>query len=124
MLHDYNHPLRLSADPSRVVVRPFHLAWQSNGAEPGRAQRLVTAVLEMSSEETRRQLADVLSDFEARHWQTRRVFMTRYDQLRDGLDETGGAGERRRGGGGRHAERGGGGADGRRRRRRGRRQRR
>ena len=81
MLHDYNHPLRLSADPSRVVVRPFHLAWQSNGAEPGRAQRLVTAVLEMSSEETRRQLADVLSDFEARHWQTRRVFMTRYDQI-------------------------------------------
>jgi predicted GH43/DUF377 family glycosyl hydrolase len=81
MLHDYNHPLRLSADPSRVVVRPFHLAWQSNGAEPGRAQRLVTAVLEMSAEETRRQLADVLSDFEARHWQTRRVFMTRYEQI-------------------------------------------
>jgi len=81
MLHDYNHPLRLSADPSRVVVRPFHLAWQSNGAEPGRAQRLVTAVLEMTAEETRRQLAGVLSDFEARHWQTRRVFMTRYDQI-------------------------------------------
>ncbi|MDO9489350.1 MAG: glycosidase, partial [Sphingomonadaceae bacterium] len=83
MLHDYNHPMRLSADPSRVVVRPFHLAWQSNGAEPGRAQRLVTAVLEMAPEETRRQLADVLSDFEARHWQTRRVFMTRYDQIVD-----------------------------------------
>ena len=81
MLHNYNHPLRLSADPSRVVVRPFHLAWQSNGAEPGRAQRLVSAVLDMTPEETRRQLADVLADFEARHWQTRRVFMTRYEQI-------------------------------------------
>jgi len=83
MLHDYNHPLRLTADPSRVVVRPFHLAWHSNGAEPGRAQRLVSAVLEMTPEETRRQLEDVLCDFEARHWQTRRVFMTRYDQIVD-----------------------------------------
>ncbi|MFC3711340.1 glycoside hydrolase family 130 protein [Sphingoaurantiacus capsulatus] len=81
MLNDYNHPLRLSADPSRVVVRPFHLAWQSNGADPSRARRLVDAVLEMSAEEARQQLVGVLADFEARHWQTRRVFMTRYDQI-------------------------------------------
>ena len=81
MLHDYNHPLRLNADPSRVVVRPFHLAWQSNGAEPGRAQHLVDKVLEMGAAETRNQLAAVLLDFEARHWQTRRIFMTRYDQI-------------------------------------------
>ena len=81
MLNDYDHPLRLSADPSRVVVRPFHLGWQANGADPGRAQRLVEAVLAMSMPEARRQLKAVLTDFEARHWQTRRVFMTRYEQI-------------------------------------------
>ncbi len=81
MLNDYDHPLRLSADPSRVVVRPFHLGWQANGAEPGRAQRLVEAVLDMSMPEARRQLEAVLTDFEERHWQTRRVFMTRYEQI-------------------------------------------
>ncbi|MEO6247096.1 MAG: glycoside hydrolase family 130 protein [Sphingomicrobium sp.] len=81
MLNEYDHPLRLSADPSRVVVRPFHLAWQGNGAEPGRAQRLVQAVLDISVTEARRQLQTVLADFEARHWQTRRVFMTRYEQI-------------------------------------------
>ncbi|MES2496244.1 MAG: glycoside hydrolase family 130 protein [Pseudomonadota bacterium] len=81
MLADYNHPLRLTADASRVVVRPFHLAWQQNGSEPGRAQRLVQAVLDMDMVETRRQLDLVLIDFEARHWQTRRVFATRFDQI-------------------------------------------
>lgn len=81
MLNYYDHPLRLSADPSRVVVRPFHLAWQANGADPGRAQRLVEAVLDMSMPEARRQLKAVLTDFEERHWQTRRVFMTRYEQI-------------------------------------------
>ncbi|MEO8455869.1 MAG: glycoside hydrolase family 130 protein [Sphingomicrobium sp.] len=80
-MNDYDHPLRLSADPSRVVVRPFHLAWQANAAEPGRAHRLVQAVLDMSMTEARRQLKAVLTDFEARHWQTRRVFMTRYEQI-------------------------------------------
>jgi predicted GH43/DUF377 family glycosyl hydrolase len=81
MLNVYDLPLRLSADPSRVVVRPFHLTWQGNGAEPGRAQRLVQAVLDMNMTETRRQLKAVLTDFEARHWQTRRMFMNRYDQI-------------------------------------------
>jgi predicted GH43/DUF377 family glycosyl hydrolase len=81
MLADHNHRLRLTADASRVVVRPFHLAWQANGSEPGRAQRLVSAVLALDMDETRRQLALVLADFEARHWQTRRVFSTRYEQI-------------------------------------------
>lgn len=81
MLKAQLHPLRLTADPSRVVVRPFHLSWQSNGSAPGRAQRLVQAVLDMDKKETHRQLQLVLADFEARHWQTKRVFMTRYDQI-------------------------------------------
>jgi predicted GH43/DUF377 family glycosyl hydrolase len=39
----------------------------------------------MSANEAREQLEIVLKDFEARHWQTRRVFMTRYDQIEDML---------------------------------------
>jgi predicted GH43/DUF377 family glycosyl hydrolase len=81
MLDLYHHPLRLHADPSRVVVRPFHIGWQSTNGAPSRTERLVRAVLDMSPGEARGQLETVLKDFEARHWQTRRVFMTRYDEI-------------------------------------------
>ena len=81
MFEVYNHPLRLHADPSRVVVRPFHLAWQANGGAPSRTERLVREVLEMSTAQASNELEIVLKDFEARHWQTRRVFMTRYDEI-------------------------------------------
>jgi predicted GH43/DUF377 family glycosyl hydrolase len=84
----FNHSLRLHADPSRVVVRPFHIGWNANGAASSRAERMIDAVLAMRPEEARTQLDIVLKDFEARHWQTRRVFMTRYDEIeaRMGLD--------------------------------------
>ena len=83
-----SHRLRLHADPSRVVVRPFHIPMDAQGNVPSRTQRLVTEVLGMSPGEAREQLEEVLKDFEARHWQTRRVFMTRYDEVEDqlGLD--------------------------------------
>lgn len=81
MLDVFNHELRLRADPSRVVVRPFHIAWQSNGRGPSRSERLVANVLRMTPAEASQQLEVVLKDFEARHWQTRRVFMTRYDEI-------------------------------------------
>ncbi|MFW2852533.1 glycoside hydrolase family 130 protein [Sphingomonas sp. TX0543] len=84
----FNHRLRLHADPSRVVVRPFHLGWQSNGSGVSRSQRLISEVLGMTEREASVQLETVLKDFEARHWQTRRVFMTRYDRIaaQHGLD--------------------------------------
>lgn len=81
MLSVHNHQLRLYADPSRVVVRPFHLAWQSQGSAPSRTERLVGEVLEMDEQTAREQLEAVLKDFEERHWQTRRVFMTRYEEI-------------------------------------------
>lgn len=81
MLDLYHHPLRLHADPSRVVVRPFHIAWQAVNGTPSRTERLVRAVIDMSPGQARAQLETVLKDFEARHWQTRRVFMTRYDEI-------------------------------------------
>ena len=77
----FNHRLRLHADPSRVVVRPFHIGWIANGRGPSRSERLIDTVLAMSPKEAREQLELVLKDFEARHWQTRRVFMTRYDEI-------------------------------------------
>ena len=91
MLEVFNHRLRLHADPSRVVVRPFHLAWQSSGNAPSRTERLVREVLAMSREQTRAELEIVLKDFEARHWQTRRVFMTRYEEIEDRLGIDGSA---------------------------------
>jgi predicted GH43/DUF377 family glycosyl hydrolase len=86
----FHHALRLHADPSRVVVRPFHLAWVASGKGPSRTERIVNAVMALDKAETRAELEIVLKDFEARHWQTRRVFMTRYDEIAGmmGLDGT------------------------------------
>jgi predicted GH43/DUF377 family glycosyl hydrolase len=74
----FTHSLRLYADPSRVVVRPFHIGWQGTSS---RTERLVREVLQMSPRQASEELEEVLRDFEARHWQTRRVFMTRYDEI-------------------------------------------
>ncbi len=78
----FNHELRLHADPSRVVVRPFHISSTAlNGQGQSRSQRMIDEVLAMSPGQASEQLAAVLKDFEARHWQTRRVFMTRYEEI-------------------------------------------
>ncbi len=51
---------------------------------------MIAEVLAMSPRQAGEQLTAVLKDFEARHWQTRRVFMTRYDEIAEihGLDGT------------------------------------
>jgi len=85
VLDVYHHPLRLRADPARVVVRPFHLAIQANGSAPSRTERLVREVLAMPANQARDELELVLKDFEARHWQTRRIFMTRYHEIAEQL---------------------------------------
>jgi len=85
-MDQFTHRLKLHADPSRVVVRPFHIAWASNGSAPSRTERLVGEVMRMTQDEARDELEEVLKDFEARHWQTRRVFMTRYDEIEDLLN--------------------------------------
>jgi hypothetical protein len=81
MIHSELHPLRLKADPARVVVRPFHLAWQGNKSDPGRAKRLVDQVLTLSDQEIGRALQQVMQNFEQRHWQTRKVFLRRFAQI-------------------------------------------
>ncbi|MCF2515155.1 glycoside hydrolase family 130 protein [Sphingomonas sp. G124] len=81
MIQSQLHPLRLKADPARVVVRPFHLAWQGNRSDPGRAGRLVDSVLKLDDREIGRQLRMVMQDFEQRHWQTRKVFLNRFKEI-------------------------------------------
>jgi len=77
----FNHPLRLQADPSRVVVRPFHIASTAVGRTLTRTERIIREVLAMDMRTTRSELGLVLRDFEARHWQTRQVFSARYEEI-------------------------------------------
>jgi predicted GH43/DUF377 family glycosyl hydrolase len=79
----FNHALRLQADPSRVVVRPFHVANTAVGRTLGRTERIIREVLAMDMRTTRSELGLVLRDFEARHWQTRQVFQMRYDEIEE-----------------------------------------
>ncbi|WP_368067783.1 glycoside hydrolase family 130 protein [Hyphomonas sp.] len=73
--------IRLNADPSRVVLRPFHLGWQAQNAPGERAQKLVDDILALSSTQTRTEYAKVLRDFKARHWQTEKMFLERFAEV-------------------------------------------
>jgi predicted GH43/DUF377 family glycosyl hydrolase len=72
---------RLHADPSRVVLRPFHLGWQSSNAAGGRAMRLVEDVAALSDEAANAEWRRVVHDFSSRHWQTEQMFETRFDEV-------------------------------------------
>jgi predicted GH43/DUF377 family glycosyl hydrolase len=88
-LFDVIHcPLRLQADASRVVVRPFHIPIEAGPSpdRPGRVRRIVEAVLALDDASAEAELELVLKDFEARHWQTRNVFDTRYMAIAAALE--------------------------------------
>jgi predicted GH43/DUF377 family glycosyl hydrolase len=93
LLDVIHHPMRLTADPARVVVRPFHIPIEGSAVagRPGRVRRIADSVLAMDEEQAAIELELVLRDFEARHWQTRAVFRTRYKSIRDGLQLDDGA---------------------------------
>ena len=86
MLDIYHHPLRLRADPSRVVVRPFHLPPKTADGVQSRSERIVEHVLSLDAPSVTAELALVFKDFEARHWQTRKVFENRYAQIEKALE--------------------------------------
>ncbi len=71
----------LKADPSRVVVRPFHLSWQASGLASNRATRLIQDILDMSPQAVSHALEAVFHDFDQRHWQIKRVFETRFAEV-------------------------------------------
>jgi predicted GH43/DUF377 family glycosyl hydrolase len=77
----FQHDLRLHADPVRVVVRPFHLAWQASGPDLERVQKLATDILSLDARTVRAELSVVLRDFEDRHWQIEKVFDDRYTEI-------------------------------------------
>ena len=81
-------PLRLLPDPARVVVRPFHIPIDAGvtSGRPGRVRRIVDSVLALDEEMADIELELVLRDFEARHWQTRNVFMIRYAEIEAALN--------------------------------------
>jgi predicted GH43/DUF377 family glycosyl hydrolase len=85
-------PIRLQAEPDRVVVRPFQIAPEPrslHATDLSRAHRIVSAVLAMDMRTCQAELALVTKDFEQRHWQTRRVFLERYEQLKAELELNG-----------------------------------
>lgn len=81
MAHLAQHELRLHADPTRVVVRPFHLAWQASGPDLERVQRLAREIVALDPRTVRAELGVVLRDFADRHWQIEKVFEDRFDQI-------------------------------------------
>jgi len=90
------HEQRLSADPSRVVIRPFHLGWQATGYSTSRAGRLVADILELSEAEVREEYQAILSDFSERHWQTERVFDERVKEVAETVRLPSGVSQERR----------------------------
>ena len=86
----HNSPLqvldeRLHADPSRVVLRPFHLGWQARNAPGNRAFKLVEDIRALSDGEVDREYARVLADFRTRHWQTESMFAERFEDVKRNL---------------------------------------
>lgn len=77
---------RLHADPSRVVLRPFHLGWQSRNAPGGRAMRLVDDIAGLSEYRAQAEYMRVLKDFAGRHWQTEDMFDQRFAEVERNLE--------------------------------------
>lgn len=77
---------RLHADPSRVVLRPFHLGWQGHSGKSARAEKLVADVAALSEDDAAAEYTRVLHDFEERHWQTEQMFAERYAEIETMLD--------------------------------------
>jgi predicted GH43/DUF377 family glycosyl hydrolase len=80
-------PDRLQAEPGRVVIRPFQISPEPKSlTEVSRARRIVNAVLDMDMRTCQSELALVNKDFGARHWQTRQVYLERFEQVKKDLD--------------------------------------
>jgi predicted GH43/DUF377 family glycosyl hydrolase len=77
---------RLHADPSRVVLRPFHLGWQARGKANPRALRLVDDVRALGAQEAAEEYERVRHDFAERHWQTEAMFRERFDEVAEDLN--------------------------------------
>ena len=89
MVELVQHELRLHADPARVVVRPFHLAWQASGPDLERVQKLAREIFALDARTVRAELSVVLRDFADRHWQIEKVFEDRFAEIEPRLGLSG-----------------------------------
>ena len=83
-----HYPARLLAEPARVVIRPFHIASEPRDLNPqqmDRTRRIVDAVLALPEETCEAILELINRDFDSRHWQTRKVYLSRYKHIAEGL---------------------------------------
>ncbi len=71
----------LQADASRVLVRPFDLAWDPTGKERSRAERLITHVLALRKDIVSGELTRVYRDFSSRHDKVRDIFVRRANEV-------------------------------------------
>src|SRR5215216_534816 len=69
----------LNPDRTRVLVRPFRLTSEQ------RTINLCARVASLSEEEVRKLLAEVLSEFDERHQQTRDLLKARYERVKGSL---------------------------------------
>lgn len=77
-------PIRLTADPARVVIRPLHIS-PGGPAKPNRTRRIVDAVLALSDAECDEENALVDHDFDGRHWQTQGIYLERFRHVAEEL---------------------------------------
>lgn len=75
------HSRKLTATASRVVIRPFHLGWQSASSGSSRGGKLVADILELTDAQVEEEYRAILADFSERHWQTERVFDQRFREV-------------------------------------------
>ena len=76
--------LHLLPNPARVVIRPLKLASEPrelNPVDDWRMHRIIAAVRAMDTRTVKAELVLVLNDFENRHYDIRKVFEERYEQV-------------------------------------------
>ncbi len=76
--------LHLLPNPARVVIRPLKLASEPrelNPVDDWRMHRIIAAVRAMDTRRVKAELVLVLNDFENRHYDIRKVFEERYEQV-------------------------------------------
>ncbi|MGB3739145.1 MAG: glycoside hydrolase family 130 protein [Pontixanthobacter sp.] len=71
----------LHADPTKVLLRPFDLAWESNNDEPSRTERLIAQIMALTPDEVQIAIYRVHRDFEGRHDHVRDIFLRRAAEI-------------------------------------------
>jgi predicted GH43/DUF377 family glycosyl hydrolase len=78
-----HYKLHLEPDASRTVIRPFDPQYPEAFAktEPSRAERIVDAVLAMSTDELASELKAIIDPLRERHRNLEQLVLRRYDQI-------------------------------------------